>query len=89
MNHFGVSTDEMRRERAFYMNIASREKESDSSNSLDHSGMYCWQFTTKKKENAARYLHRKNLDSLDCVRLQLDHNASRACNHNALQHLTS
>ena len=30
-----------------------------------------------------------NLDSLDCVRLQLDHNASLACNHNALRHLTS
>ena len=28
----------------------------------------------------------KNLDSLDCVRLQLDHNASRASNHNALRH---
>ena len=34
-------------------------------------------------------LHRRNLDSRDCVRLQLDHNASRACNHNAMRHLTS
>ena len=31
-----------------------------------------------------RALHRKNLD---CVRLQLDHTASRACNHDALRHL--
>ena len=31
----------------------------------------------------------KNLDPLDCVRLQLGHNASRTCNHNALRHLTS
>ena len=31
------------------------------------------------------FLHRKNLDLLDCVRLQLDHNASRTCNHNVLR----
>ena len=31
----------------------------------------------------------KSLDPLDCVCLQLDHNASRACNHNALRHLPS
>ena len=35
------------------------------------------------------FLLRKNLDSLDCVHLQLDHDALHACNHNALQHLTS
>ena len=29
------------------------------------------------------FLHRKNLDSLECIPLQLDHNASRACNPNA------
>ena len=33
--------------------------------------------------------HRKNLDLPDYVRLQLDHNASRAFNHNAFRLLTS
>ena len=31
----------------------------------------------------------KNLNSLDCICPQLDHNASCGCNHPALQHLTS
>ena len=35
---------------------------------------------------SSHFLHRKkNLDSFDCVRLQLDHDALRACNHNALR----
>ena len=39
--------------------------------------------------NCSYILHRETLDSHDCVCLQLDHNASHACNHNALRHLTS
>ena len=39
--------------------------------------------------SSSYFLRRKNLDSLDCVCLQLDHNASRACDHNALRHLNS
>ena len=31
------------------------------------------------------FLTQENLDSLECVRLQLDHNASRACNYDALR----
>ena len=54
----------------------------------------CWQFSSWRvhccaaSEAAVRISQKKNLDSLDCIRLQLDHNASRACNHNALRHLT-
>ena len=38
-----------------------------------------------ERSSSSYFLYRKNLESLDCVRLQLDHNASRACNHNALR----
>ena len=37
----------------------------------------------------AKFLFRRNLDSLDCVRLPLALNAFRASDHNALRHLTS
>ena len=33
-------------------------------------------------------LHRKNIDLLDRVRLQLDHNVSRTCSHNSVRRLT-
>ena len=39
--------------------------------------------------SSTRYVLCAYLDLLDWVRLQLDHNASRACNHNALRHSTS
>ena len=39
--------------------------------------------------SSSYFLHRKNLDLLDCVCLQIDHKTPRAYNHNALQHLTS
>ena len=42
-----------------------------------------------KRSSSSYFSHMKNLDSLDCVRLRLDHNASRACNDNALRHWTS
>ena len=43
-----------------------------------------------RSERSSSYLlTQKNLDSLDCARLQLDRNASRACNHNALRYVTS
>ena len=42
-----------------------------------------------ERSSSSCFLHRKNLHSLDCVRLYLDHNASRACNHNALRNLNS
>ena len=48
-----------------------------------------WPGLGQSSKRTSSFLHRKNLDSLDCVRLQLDHNASRACNHHALRHLTS
>ena len=38
-----------------------------------------------ERSSSSYFLHRKKLESLDRVRLQLDHNASRACNHNALR----
>ena len=42
-----------------------------------------------ERSSSSHFLYRKYLDSPDCVRLQLDHNASCARNHNALRHLTS
>ena len=38
-----------------------------------------------ERSSSSCFLHRKNIDSLDCVCLQLDHSASRVCNHNALR----
>ena len=39
---------------------------------------------TASDSSSSYFFHRKNLNSLDCVHLQLDHNASHTCNHNAL-----
>ena len=46
----------------------------------------CWR---GERSSRSYFLRGKNLDSLYSVRLQLDHNASRACNHNALRHWKS
>ena len=42
-----------------------------------------------ERSSSSYFLHRKNVDLLDRVRMQLDNNSSRACNHNALRHLAS
>ena len=41
-----------------------------------------------ERRSSSYFLHRKYPGSLDRVRLQLDHSASRAGNHNTLRHLT-
>ena len=40
-----------------------------------------------ERSSSSCFLHRKTLESLDCVRFQLDQDASRALNHNASRHV--
>ena len=59
-----------------YPTYRSCSAEANSSRSLGPGSASTW----------AGGIHRRNHDSLDCVRSQLEHNASHAWNHNALRH---
>ena len=75
---------------------ARKEVESQATRMLEQgmdSQVCCGRFFSlllrNERSSSSYFLHTKNRDSLDCVRLQLDHNAPSACNHNALRHFTS
>ena len=48
-----------------------------------------WLLLCSESSSSSYFLHRKILDSLDCVCLQLDCNATCACDQNALRHSSS
>ena len=48
-----------------------------------------WVIAVQRAKQQFIFLTQENLDSLDCVRLQVDHNASRARSHDALRHSAS
>ena len=53
---------------------------------VKHAWIDLYLMLRSERSSSSYLLRNKNLDSLDCVRLQLDpHNASRACGHNALR----
>ena len=59
---------------------------------LSHAGQNLvgeYLFALQRAKQQFIFLTQENFDSLDCVLLQLDHNASRAWTHNALQYLTT
>ena len=43
-------------------------------------------FYLRSERSSSYFLHRENLDSIDCFRFHLEHEASRTCSHNAFRH---